>query len=170
LKTKEDPLKQSYVLVFFISGDKVLLGIKNRGILAGFRNGHGGKYERGENFAQAVERECRVEAECGLWPNDKDLKPSSRLIVKHPKTGNSFDVHIVDIARVYDFSGEVVDSDEMRDNRWFEIANLPSEGMHEEKKPWLEKFLTGKDLNIQIEYDQNGEIAKIKIQELNGLS
>jgi 8-oxo-dGTP diphosphatase len=155
-------MTQRYVLVFFIWGLEVLLGIKTRKILVGFYNGHGGKYEPGESFFEAVKRECFVE--CGLEPTDENIQPSSILTVEHQKPDGLLEIQIVDIVRVYEFSGKVIDSEEMIGNHWFKIHNLPNEGLHPEKSAWIKDFLLGKDFNITIEYDSNDNIIRNQIE------
>ncbi len=158
-------MTQRYVLVFFIWGLEVLLGIKTRKILAGFYNGHGGKYEPGESFFAAVVRECKKE--CGLYPKNEKLQPSSRLTVENLKADGSLEMHIVDIVRIDDFSGRVIESsEEMVGNHWFKIHDLPADGFRPEELIWIKDFLLGKDFIVKIGYDAKGEIIAYHVDRL----
>jgi 8-oxo-dGTP diphosphatase/2-hydroxy-dATP diphosphatase len=55
---------KQYTNAFVVIGDKILLGMKKRGIGEGMWNGFGGKPEPGETILQAAYRELKEE--CGI--------------------------------------------------------------------------------------------------------
>lgn len=125
-------------LVFPVTSDSVLLGLKKRGFGEGRWNGFGGKVES-ESVTAAAARE--LEEECGLIVEEKHLVPHGIVVFSLP------DVELrVHIFTTDTFSGMVRESEEMRPE-WYAFENIPYDSMWEDDRHWLPYVLEGKTVN-----------------------
>lgn len=61
--------------------------------------------------------------------------------------------------------GEPKESEEMMP-KWFDFKEIPFENMWSDDKIWLPKVLEGKKIRAKFWFDENSEIAKYSIKEL----
>jgi 8-oxo-dGTP diphosphatase/2-hydroxy-dATP diphosphatase len=144
-------------LVFVRRGDEILLGMKKRGFGEGRWDGFGGKVEPGETLLEAAKRELLEES--GLV--------ASKL---HEVAQTYFDYETIPDKihnTVYlcdDFSGEPIETDEMRP-RWFNINELPYDQMWTDEKFWVPSLFVGKQLEVTFHYKDLIEIKDFSIIE-----
>jgi 8-oxo-dGTP diphosphatase/2-hydroxy-dATP diphosphatase len=150
-------MKKQMTLCIVRQGDKVLLGMKKRGFGAGRWNGFGGKVDTGETVEQAARREIKEEA--GIEVKDMD-KVGVIDFEFQGKPG----ILEVNIFRSTDFSGEPVESDEMKP-QWFDIDHIPFAEMWPDDIHWLPLFLVGKKFTGHFLFGE-GEGNTIVEQEL----
>ncbi len=151
-------------LVFPVSGNKVLLGMKKRGFGEGYWNGFGGKVEPIEKAEQTLIRECQEET--GITPinyyrvaklnffNSRSFEPAHHNFVY---------VYLCD-----KWEGEIQETEEMMP-KWFSIDSLPFEKMWPPDKIWLPKVLSGDRLKGDVYLNSDGELLEenlIKVAEL----
>ncbi|KAJ2744553.1 hypothetical protein GGI20_002870 [Coemansia sp. BCRC 34301] len=131
----EDPEHQVmahrlYTLVFpmGIQNDKVLLGMKKRGFGRDKFNGFGGKVEAKETIAEGATRELAEES--GLVA--KSTKQCGLLLFYFENDPVAMEVHVF---LVYDYTGVVTESDEMRP-QWFGTRDMPFQLMWADDSRW----------------------------------
>lgn len=139
-------------LCIISEADRILLGMKKRGFGMGKWNGFGGKVAEGESIEGAAKRE--VVEECGLTVESM----ASAGILKFTWDGQD-DIFEVHVFRADRWSGDVVESEEMRP-QWFAIDEIPYAEMWPDDKFWLPAFLEGKTCNGTFHFAQDGSIAK----------
>lgn len=132
--------------------DRVLLGMKKRGFGVGKWNGFGGKVAEGESIEDAAKRE--VVEECGLTV--ELMAPAGILKFTWEGQDDIFEVHVFRVDR---WSGDVVESEEMRP-QWFAIDEIPYAEMWPDDKFWLPAFLEGRTCNGAFHFAQDGSIAR----------
>jgi 8-oxo-dGTP diphosphatase/2-hydroxy-dATP diphosphatase len=127
---------KALTLVFLRRGDEVLLGYKKRGFGAGRWNGFGGKVEEGESIEDAARRELREEV--GL--SAEELTPHGTLDFHLDGDEKVLRVHVFSSSM---FSGEIMESDEMRP-AWYKISEIPFDSMWVDDRYWLPHLIDGK--------------------------
>jgi len=115
-------------------GDRILLGLKKRGLGQGLWNGFGGKVEPGESIIRGAIRELKEES--GLDVDEKDLRPTA--VMHFPFVGES-EVLEVHIFRTSTFTGEVQESEEMLP-KWWPKDELPFQLMWPDDRVWFPFF------------------------------
>jgi 8-oxo-dGTP diphosphatase/2-hydroxy-dATP diphosphatase len=148
-------MKIVQTLVFVLQNNKILLGYKKRGFGAGRWNGFGGKLNNGETIESAARREVKEEA--GIELNN--LEKVGVLDFEFEGTKNVLEVNIF---QSISFSGEIVESDEMKP-QWFEISNIPFGEMWPDDTYWIPLFLEGKKFTGRFLFG-NGEKNPIIIK------
>ncbi|MDP3764430.1 MAG: 8-oxo-dGTP diphosphatase [bacterium] len=145
-------MKKIYTLCVPYKNQQVLLGMKKRGFGAGRWNGFGGKVKEGETIEVAAQREMQEESGIVVGA----LEKVGIMDFEFEGNPETLEVHIF---CVKDFSGEMVESDEMKPE-WFNINKIPFESMWPADKLWFPIFLEGKkfkghvlfkDINIVLE-------------------
>ena len=131
-------------LVFPIRNSSVLLGLKKRGFAEGLWNGFGGKI-KSETVEQAAVRE--VHEECGLLIEPSSLEPCGVLDFSLPDL--ELRVHIFRAKR---FSGEVIESEEMKP-QWYRFEDIPYDQMWEDDWHWLPYALAGRTVSGRFVYE-----------------
>lgn len=132
---------------------RVLLGMKKRGFGAGRWNGFGGKLLEGETIMDALMREMKEEV--GVVPADP-VKVGVIDFRFQNKPGEVLTVHIFRATR---FSGEPMESEEMRP-QWFEEGDIPFEDMWPDDKYWVPLFLTGKKFKGEFLFGESDSVLE----------
>ncbi|KAJ2793443.1 Nudix (Nucleoside diphosphate linked moiety X)-type motif 1 [Coemansia guatemalensis] len=136
--TTTKPPPRLYTVIFPIegsgSGQRVLLGLKKRGMGKGLWNGFGGKLEPGETLDDCAHRE--LQEECGLEAKDLCYVGVLFMICSHHDDLTIF------VYTARDLVGSVVESDEMAP-QWFTTDKLPYDGCHREARLWWPTMLNG---------------------------
>jgi len=136
---------------------KVLLGMKKRGFGALRWNGFGGKVQENETIEESLKRE--MEEECSLKLNNvEELGVLSFEFKKNP--GEILEVHIF---RATDFSGEPIESEEMKPE-WFDEDKVPFEKMWSDDPYWFPLFLEGKKFKGHFLFDDNDQILENNLE------
>ncbi|KAF7300703.1 S-adenosyl-L-methionine-dependent methyltransferase [Mycena chlorophos] len=144
----EAPIKH-YTNAFVLQGDKILLGLKRRGL--GIHKSAclcstnvGGKVEPHEAVREAALRELQEEA--GITA---PLEPAGTLLFVVP--GEKW-AHI-DIFRAEEYSGTITPSEEMLPE-WFNKANIPYEKMWDTDRYWLPLLLAKTPFAVRADFDR----------------
>ncbi|KAJ2605956.1 hypothetical protein EV177_006037 [Coemansia sp. RSA 1804] len=118
-----------YTLIFPIDGERVLLGMKKRGLGQGKLNGFGGKVERNESVRQGACRELLEESglQCTAEPERIGL-----LLFYFEHDPVAMEVHVF---RAEQFAGQAVETDEMRP-QWFGAHSMPFDQMWADDPAW----------------------------------
>ncbi len=139
-------------LLFLRRGDQILIAMKKRGFGEGRWNGVGGKVEPEETIEQALVRECQEEI--GVTPT------SYTKIAEHDFVINATTEPWMQIVHAYfcdEWEGEPSESEEMAP-QWFNIADVPYDGMWQDDHMWLPLCLKGKKFKTTFRFDENDEI------------
>jgi len=155
-------MKTLLTLSIVQQNQRVLLGLKKRGFGAGRWNGFGGKLEGEETIEAAAIRELYEEAGVSARSVDK-LGILEFSFANEPKV---LEMHIF---RVTEFSGELLESEEMKP-RWFNVDKIPFPDMWSDDIYWFPHFLAGKKFRGRFHFDRPSDAkyqAKILEMELN---
>lgn len=136
-------------LCFLLAEDRVLLGMKKRGLGVGKWNGFGGKVELGEDVVQTAVREIHEEA--GITVAAADLTRIAWLTF-HMPTWEML-VHVF-VARQW--QGEPRESEEM-EPRWFDVADIPYDQMWADDAYWLPWLLREQPIRAWFRYAEDSE-------------
>lgn len=129
-------MKKVLTLCLIQQDEKILLGMKKRGFGANRWNGFGGKVEPGETIEQAAKREVREEAGVEVG----ELEKMAVIDFEFTNDPVIMEVHVF---RAREFTGEPVETDEMRP-KWFGIKEIPYKEMWADDDYWFSWFLAGK--------------------------
>lgn len=120
------------------TGEKILLGLKQRGFGAGRIVAPGGKIEAGESPRGAAVRELAEET--GLLAEPETLQAAARVYFRFPaQPAADMDCTIF---LVPSFSGEPAASEELIP-AWHPVGALPAQKMWEDSALWLGRLLAG---------------------------
>jgi 8-oxo-dGTP pyrophosphatase MutT (NUDIX family) len=122
-------------VVFPLSGDSVLLGMKKRGFGNGWWNGFGGKLEQDETYEANAQREAGEEASIII----RNLAHVANLLFY-------FDDVLEVVCRAYtaEYAGKPQESDEMAP-KLFHSDNMPYDTMWPGDKLWIPEALSTKE-------------------------
>jgi len=129
-------MKKLLTLSIIHQHPKVLLGMKKRGFGAGRWNGFGGKVRGKETIESAAKRELREEA--GI--ETESLEKVGIIDFEFKGNPEILQVHIFKAEK---FSGELVESEEMKP-QWWHIDEIPFKEMWPDDIHWMPLFLSGK--------------------------
>ena len=139
-------------LCILLRDTELLLGYKKVRYGAGKYTGFGGKLEAGERVRAAAVRE--LEEECGLRAAIDALDEAGRLTFLFPHQPEwSQQVHLF---RVYEWTGEWVESEEMRPE-WFALDAPPYERMWQDAPVWLPRVLNRQPLGLRFVFKADNE-------------
>lgn len=110
--------------------------MKKRGFGIGKWNGFGGKLEGNETIEEGAIRELEEES----CLRTSSLQRRGFLVFKLLDVGKIMRVHVFD---TYQFSGEPVETDEMRP-KWYSENEIPFDKMWLDDKYWFSYLLEGK--------------------------
>lgn len=128
--------KKLCTLVYVFDDDKqrLLLGLKKRGLRLGKYNGFGGKVEEGESIVEGAIRE--LNEECGLSVPDTTKLTLAGInyfdFIDYP---SSFEVHVFKI-HYSDVVGEIIETDEMTP-QWYGYDEIPYDHMWSDDRYWF---------------------------------
>ena len=154
--------KKVCTLVYLVDNDRILLGLKKRGIGEGKWNGFGGKVDvnNGETIFEGAVRE--VEEECGIIVEKSALKYTGMIDFEFIGSLDHYEVHVFEARQ---FSGDVMESEEMKP-KWFPISEIPHDNMWLDKIYWHPFWLQGKKFKAYFLYEGHRNIIKYKIDDL----
>jgi 8-oxo-dGTP diphosphatase / 2-hydroxy-dATP diphosphatase len=144
-----------------VKDGQILLGMKKRGFGVGRWNGFGGKVEEGETIEEAAHRE--LEEEVGV--KAFTMQKAGILDFSFENDPKLLEVHIF---KVSDFSGEPVETEEMKP-QWFSFDAIPFEQMWTADTHWIPYILEGKLFKGAIHFDRPSDAeysAKIITEKL----
>jgi 8-oxo-dGTP diphosphatase / 2-hydroxy-dATP diphosphatase len=150
--------KKILTLCIIHKNGKVLLGMKKRGFGQGRWNGFGGKIHEGETIETAAKRETLEESGVNVLSMEK------MGMIEFEFKGNPkiLEVHIF---RAGDFSGNPVETEEMRP-QWFDSDKIPFEKMWQDDKYWFPLFFAGKKFKGKFLFDSEDNILEYKLEEV----
>lgn len=152
-------VKKILTLCLAVKDGKILLGMKKRGFGAGRWNGFGGKVEAGESVEQAAKRETKEE--CGIVITGmEEVGIHEFEFAKNP--GDILEVHVF---RVDSFSGEPVETEEMRP-QWFTTDAVPYDEMWPDDIHWLPVFFAGKKFCTRFLFGEGDQVLENEVQEV----
>jgi len=144
--------------MLLITEDKVLLGLKGRGVGQGKIVAVGGGVEEAETIREAAIRET-IE-EIGVAPNNPIAVADLNFVFPYK---HEYSMHVF-VYLSQSWSGEILATDEL-EPRWFEIQNLPFEQMWADAPYWLPRVLAGEKLKAEFFYDKNLEIERKQVEK-----
>lgn len=160
-------MKKVLTLCMVVKDNQILLGMKKRGFGVGRWNGFGGKVEEGETIEQGAHRE--LEEEVGI--KALALEKSGILDFSFENDPKILEVHIF---KVTDFSGEPIESEEMKP-QWFSFDSIPFEQMWPADKHWISYLLSNKLFKGELLFDRpsdaeySAKIISEKLEEVSSL-
>lgn len=134
-----------------VAGERILLGLKKKGLGAGLWNGFGGKVEPGETPELAAARELTEESSLVA----RDLTKVGELDFYLPAQPDT--VLSVSFFKVTSFSGQPVESEEMAP-RWFNLADIPYHQMWPDDRHWMPMLLADKYFSGEVYFNEAGQI------------
>jgi 8-oxo-dGTP diphosphatase/2-hydroxy-dATP diphosphatase len=134
---------------------KVLLGMKKRGFGAGRWNGFGGKLAPGETVEESLKREMLEEVGIEL------IDPVKHGVIDFEFEGNP-EILEVHIFKANDFSGEPVESEEMKP-QWFFVDEIPFKEMWPDDIYWVPLFLKGRKFKGKFKFGKGDSILEKEI-------
>jgi 8-oxo-dGTP diphosphatase len=140
-------------LCFCLKEGQVLLGMKKRGFGKGKWNGYGGKVDKEESPKDAAIRELQEES--GLFALKESLDQVG-LVRFYFDEDQLFECHVFLIKT---WQGEPRETEEMKPH-WFPISQLPLEEMWAGDNEWIPLILTGKKLEVEVNFNADGSKVK----------
>lgn len=141
-----------YTLMFLKRANKVLLGLKGRGLGKGYWNGLGGKVERGENPYDCIKREVKEEG--GVTVNSLKHVGVMKYDVLEE---HNLDSSLVFIFTSSDFTGEPKPTEEMNPVTWFCYDEIPYSNMWSDNVEWFPYMLQDKFFSIHCVYNTKND-------------
>lgn len=160
-------MKKILTLCMVLKEGEVLLGMKKRGFGVGRWNGFGGKIEEGETIEQGAHRE--LEEEVGI--KALDMQKVGILDFSFENDPKILEVHIF---KITDFTGEPLESEEMKP-QWFPFDSIPFDQMWSDDKYWFPYLLNNKLFKGAFLFDRpsdaeySAKILNEKLEEVSNL-
>jgi 8-oxo-dGTP pyrophosphatase MutT (NUDIX family) len=149
-------------LLIIHQAPKILLAMKKEGFGVGRWNGFGGKVKEGETIEQTMLRELKEES--GLVISD--FKKKGLFKFSFPNPDIDCEVHVF---KANQFEGEPRETDEMRP-QWFDENKIPYDEMWSDDRHWLPLFLAGKTLKGEFFFDENDQLIRHRLEEVENLN
>ena len=159
----KDIKKKVLTLVYIRDDENILLGLKKRGFGEGKWNGFGGKVQTGETILQGAIRE--VKEECGLDLKPEDTKYVGIVDFEFKNDPVHLEVHVYEVRK---FSGEVIESEEMKP-KWFKISEMPYDKMWIDDEFWHPFFFKGQKFKAYFLYEGFDKILEHKVTPVDDL-
>jgi 8-oxo-dGTP diphosphatase/2-hydroxy-dATP diphosphatase len=154
-------MKKVFTLCMVCTDTQVLLGMKKRGFGEGRWNGFGGKVEEGESVEAAAAREMKEES--NLEP--LEMEEIGVVDFSFESEPRELEVHIFKVTK---FSGEPLESEEMRP-QWFSYEDVPFSQMWPDDPLWFPYLQNGKKFQGKFHFDRPSDstyMAKILKQQM----
>jgi 8-oxo-dGTP diphosphatase/2-hydroxy-dATP diphosphatase len=154
-------MKKIFTLCMVCTDTQVLLGMKKRGFGEGRWNGFGGKVEEGESIEAAAAREMKEES--NLEP--LEMEEIGVVDFSFESEPRELEVHIFKVTK---FSGEPLESEEMRP-QWFSYEDVPFSQMWPDDPLWFPYLQNGKKFQGKFHFDRPSDstyMAKILKQQM----
>lgn len=137
-------------MVYIIKDEKILLALKQRGIGAGMWMGYGGKFdlELDQSINDTALRELKEET-AEIICTKKDLEPHA-LINFTLKTVDKDYLMQGFMYRLSNYSGNIRDTEEMKNPTWFPLNEIPYENMLVDNQVFLPLILKGEHFTLNI--------------------
>ncbi|XP_075035652.1 oxidized purine nucleoside triphosphate hydrolase isoform X2 [Mixophyes fleayi] len=148
-------------LVMVVQPQRILLGMKKRGFGAGRWNGFGGKVQNGETIEEAAKRELWEES--GLTVDT--LQKMGQIKFEFVGSTELLDVHVF---RADEFKGEPSESEEMRP-QWFQLEDIPYDGMWPDDIIWLPLLLKGKKFLAYFKFEGHDKILNYSMEQVEDI-
>jgi len=146
-------------IVFLRRDNSILLAMKKRGFGEGHWNGAGGKPEPGEDIMTTAIRECQEEIAVSVKALDKVA------VLNFYSQSNPGDNQQAHVYFCYDWLGQPSETEEMRP-QWFKLTDIPYETMWADDKFWLPEVLSGKKIEADFYFSEQGKVIKHQIKVL----
>jgi len=153
--------RKQLTLVIIHETNRILLGLKKRGLGIGKWNGFGGKVEPGETILTAAHRE--LEEECGITV--PELKKVGLLEFEFVGDDELLEVHVFTSS---EYKGEPFESDEMKP-QWFKLEDIPYGKMWADDQMWLPLLLKGSLFKGYFVFQGHESMLSHNLQEVNNL-
>jgi 8-oxo-dGTP diphosphatase/2-hydroxy-dATP diphosphatase len=137
---------------------RILLGMKKRGFGTGRWNGFGGKVLPGETIEESLRRE--VQEEVGIR-----LEEIEKVGFMEFEFKDKFETIEVHVYKAESFSGEIIESEEMKP-QWFHIDEIPFGEMWPDDKHWMPLFLKGKKFKGKFLFGESDVILEQELIEV----
>lgn len=154
-------MKKILTLCMVVKDNQILLGMKKRGFGVGRWNGFGGKVEEGETIEEGARRE--LEEEVGI--RALSMQKVGILDFSFENDPKLLEVHIF---KVSDFTGEIVETEEMKP-QWFSFDSIPFDQMLSDDIYWFPYLLGDKLFRGSFLFDRPSDAeysAKIITEKL----
>ncbi|MBI5139247.1 8-oxo-dGTP diphosphatase [Candidatus Nomurabacteria bacterium] len=135
--------------------------MKKRRFGVGKWNGYGGKVMEGETIEEALVREVKEEAEIVI----KNPEKIGILEFEFIESGLKIENHIY---KVTEFSGEPVETEEMRPE-WFNVDEIPFKDMWPDDVYWMPLFLKNKKFKGRFVFGESDVILEKELEEVKNL-
>ena len=138
-------------VVYIVTDESILLGLKKRGFGIGYWNGFGGKLQENETLESCAVRE--VSEEVGLTVAYLVRLGTFEFFFPHINT--TYEVHVF---RTNTFSGQIQETDEMKP-QWFLFDAIPFGEMWKSDSDWFPYLLKGKKFNGRYTFDEQNNVV-----------
>ncbi len=132
---KEEKILFHATVVFLIKENSVLLGKKTRHIGKGRFNGPGGGIEKGENIRESAAREVFEETGVKVLPDA--LEKVAIVHFHNIRRDSEKFICRCHIFIIREWEGEPQNTEELNEQEWFDIDDLPLDRMMVSDKEWL---------------------------------
>ena len=156
-------MKKIMTLCFILEKERVLLAMKKSGFGGGRYNGYGGKVKPGETLEETLLREMQEESGVLIRKSEK------AGIHEFRSTAWPEDTLEVHVFRVLEYTGEPVETTEMKQPEWFTFDTIPYDMMWPDDEYWFPLFLAGKKFRTKILFGENDTVLEKNIQEVTDI-
>jgi 8-oxo-dGTP diphosphatase len=163
---EEEKVQYYATLVFLARGEEALLGKKTRGIGKGRFNGPGGSIEKGESPKNSAIREVFEETGVRILP--ENLKKVAVVYFHNVRNGLEKFVCECHVFEAAEWEGEPAESEELKEQVWFNRKYLPLDRMMASDREWLPEVMSGRKIiaHAYIGEDQASLERKTEITEV----
>lgn len=170
-KNREEKVLLEATLCFLYQYGQILLCLKTQKIGKGCLNGHGGGVKKGETILKCATRELKEETD-GVIALPEHLEKIAIVYFHNTKSDGKTFVCKVHVYLVHKWEGEVKETQEMIDPKWFDISNLPFDEMMPADREWLSIALSGKKIiaKAYLSAFQKETLAPVEIEYVDSFS
>lgn len=172
----EEKTLNEAVVCFLVKGNSILLALKTRRIGKGYLNGYGGGVMPNESPIDAAVRE--VHEETNINPNKgvialpENLEKIAEAYICNIKSDGEEFVCRVHFFLLHKWSGEITDTVEMIQARWYNLKSLPYHKMMPADKIFLPLAFAGKKVVVKAKLSpfQKELLGSVEITEVPSFS